>query len=184
MSSFQRLSTLSLLSTSLAGTLAAHSFQGGVRGFVTDPNGAMVASAKVTLLDQSTAATRATLSSAEGEYVFNQVVPSTYTLIAESPGFKKFERTGVIVGTQQFLSIDLRLEVGQVNETVTSAKNYGKQLEHWNGIDVGFAARFGNGIAQGGVSTGQDDDGQMRARGRTSRSHGFRFQCHTAGVLS
>ncbi len=103
----------------LAGSLAfGQSFLGGIRGSVHDQSGAAVASAKVTMLDEGTAATRSTLSSTVGEYAFSQVVPATYTLIAEAPGFKKFERKGVVVTTQQTVTLDLKLELGQVTESV------------------------------------------------------------------
>jgi hypothetical protein len=52
--------------------------------------------------------------------------------------------------------VDLsRAKVGQVNEIVTAAKNYGKQIEHWNGVDLSVSAKLGNGLAQGGISTGK-----------------------------
>ena len=94
------------------------SYQGGIRGLVADPNGAVVASSKVVLLDEGTGVARATLTSNEGEYVFSQVVPATYSVIAEAPGFKRFERKGITVATAQYITLDLKLEVGQVTETV------------------------------------------------------------------
>ena len=78
----------------------------------------VVAGAKVSLIDQGTNAIRASLTNESGEYVFNGVVPATYVVSAEAPSFKKFERKGVALGTQQFLTIDMKLEVGQVTESV------------------------------------------------------------------
>jgi hypothetical protein len=47
-------------------------------------------------------------------------------------------------------------KVGQVNNLFTLAKNYGKQIEHWNGVDVNVTMRLGNGtLLQGGTSTGR-----------------------------
>lgn len=102
----------------LAASLVGQSFQGGIRGLVTDAGGGAVAGAKVSLIDQGTNAIRASLTNETGEYVFNGVVPAMYTVSAESPSFKKFERKGVTVGTQQFVTIDMKLEVGQVTESV------------------------------------------------------------------
>jgi trimeric autotransporter adhesin len=120
--------------------LRAQSVHGGLRGAVSDPQGATVAGAKVTLLDEATGTARSTLSSSDGEYALTQVVPSTYTVVAENPGFKKFERKGIVVATQQFVTLDLKLEVGQVTESVlvsaeapmleTSNASQGQVVDH------------------------------------------------------
>ena len=68
----------------LAASLYAQSFQGGIRGLVTDAGGGAVAGAKVSLVDEGTNSVRATLTNESGEYVFNSVVPATYTVSAES----------------------------------------------------------------------------------------------------
>jgi len=72
----------------------------------------------VTLTAESTGVSRASLSNAAGEFVFNAVDPATYRITIEAAGFKRFERAGVIVNTQEFLTLDLRLEIGAVTESV------------------------------------------------------------------
>ncbi|MEI7959220.1 MAG: carboxypeptidase regulatory-like domain-containing protein, partial [Verrucomicrobiota bacterium] len=69
-------------------------------------------------MDESTGVVRATVTNEAGEYVFNAVEPATYTVRAESPSFKRFERKGVVVATQQFLTVNMTLEVGSVSETI------------------------------------------------------------------
>jgi hypothetical protein len=96
----------------------AQSTQGGVRGAVSDASGAMIAGVKVTLTNDATGEPRSALTNSDGGYAFNDVVPATYTLTAESPSFKKFARKNVIVGTQEFLTVDVKLEVGAVTESV------------------------------------------------------------------
>jgi len=98
--------------------LQAQSYYGGVRGVVLDQNGGTVGNAKVTLIDAGSNTQRAALTTSVGEFVFSEVIPGTYTIVAEAPGFKKFQREGVIVGTQQQVSLDLKLELGQVTESV------------------------------------------------------------------
>jgi trimeric autotransporter adhesin len=98
--------------------LQAQSTYGGVRGAVTDAQGAAVANVKVLLTNDGTGETRAAVTNSSGGYDFSPVVPATYTLTAESPSFKKFERKNVIVGTQQFLTVDVPLEVGSISERV------------------------------------------------------------------
>ena len=83
------------------------SYYGGVRGTVLDQNGGALSSAKVSLINQGTNEQRSTLTGSAGEFVFSEIVPGTYALVSEAPGFKKFEEKGVIVGTQQQVSLDI-----------------------------------------------------------------------------
>ena len=99
-------------------TVQAQSYYGSVRGTLFDQNGGVMAAGKITLINQGTAEQRATVASAAGEFVFSEVVPGAYSLVAESPGFKRFERKNITVGTQQQLSFELKLEIGQVSESV------------------------------------------------------------------
>src|SRR5579862_1690640 len=96
----------------------AQTFVGGVRGLILDPNGAAVPGVNVTLQNEATGTLRSTVSNGGGEYVFNQVDPATYTISAEASGFKKLERKGVVVGTQENISVDLKMELGQVSESI------------------------------------------------------------------
>ena len=54
----------------VAAPLAAQSYQGGIRGRVSDASGAMVTGSKVTLIDEATHVSRATITNPEGEMVF------------------------------------------------------------------------------------------------------------------
>src|SRR5258708_36389304 len=88
------------------------SYQGGVRGGVTDSSGAFVPNTKIVLVDEATRVSRAALTNGEGVFVFNSLEPATYSITAEAPGFKKMERQGIIVGTPEFLTADLRCGPG------------------------------------------------------------------------
>jgi hypothetical protein len=104
----------------LAGAVSMYgqSYYGALRGNVVDSGGGAIASAKVTLTNEGTSEARSTVTASAGEFVFNEVNPATYSVTIESPGFKKLERHGVIVGTQQQVEVDLKMEVGQVSESV------------------------------------------------------------------
>jgi hypothetical protein len=106
------------LTTSLTLPAFAQSYYGGLRGTVRDGNGGAVAEAKVILTDQGTGAVRSTLAGAEGGFVFPELVPGTYKIEAEAPGFKRFEQKDVVVGTQQQVSVDVALQLGAVSEKV------------------------------------------------------------------
>ncbi len=119
MTNFQKRFAISLLAMgSFTFALHAQSYYGGVRGAVLDQNAGSVPNAKVTLINEGTGAQRSSLSASAGEFIFSEVVPGNYSLVIEAPGFKKFQRTGVVVGTQQQVSLDLKLELGQVSESV------------------------------------------------------------------
>jgi trimeric autotransporter adhesin len=96
----------------------AQTYQGGIRGAVRDPGG-VVPGVDVTLVNEATNAKRATQTNDVGEYVFANVLPGTYTLRISMRGFKTHEETSIRIGTQQFIVVDVQLEVGNVTEEVT-----------------------------------------------------------------
>jgi hypothetical protein len=107
-----------LLALVCAAAALAQSFHGTLRGQILDPGGHAVPIAKVTLIDEGTSSQRATITSDQGEFTFASVTPSTYIVVAEAPGFKKTERRGITVATQAAVTVDLKLEIGQVSEQV------------------------------------------------------------------
>src|SRR5258706_1831078 len=88
----------------LAVIAGGQGFQGGVRGGVTDSAGAVIPGVAVTITNEGTNANRATLTNEAGQYVFGALTPGTYKIMAQLPGFNVFERAGVTVGTQEFLT--------------------------------------------------------------------------------
>ena len=102
----------------VAPLLQPQTIYGGVRGTVHDPGGAVIANVNVTLRNEATGVTRTTVANNSGEYSFAQVTPATYTVSAETAGFKTLERRGVVVSTQEFVNLDLKMELGQISESV------------------------------------------------------------------
>ena len=96
---------------------SAQSYRGGLRGAVKDSGGATIPGARVSLIDAGTNVARNTVTNDGGEYVFNAVEPADYKIVVEFPGFKKLERS-TRVGTQEFLTIDVTMEVGDVTESI------------------------------------------------------------------
>src|SRR5579872_1039327 len=92
-----------------------------LRGTVTDPQGAVIADAKVTLSSANTGFNRSVLTSANGEYQFLQLSPGTYTVLAEAPGFSALTRTDVQLLVNTPTTLDLRMELGKTTETVNVA---------------------------------------------------------------
>ena len=109
-----------LLLAVFAGAFMAYgqSYYGTLRGNVTDPNAGAIGTAKVTMKNEGTSEARSAVTASAGEFVFNEVVPTTYSITVEAPGFKKFEQHRIVVGTQQQIELALRMEVGQVTESI------------------------------------------------------------------
>jgi hypothetical protein len=114
----RRLAALAALGCLSAILLMAQSYQGSIRGTVTDSTGAPVPNAKVILTNDGTGEARSSITGGEGGYDFEIVVPTTYTLSAEAPNFKKFERKNVTLAAQEHLTIDMQLTIGTVSESV------------------------------------------------------------------
>ena len=110
--------TLLVISATLLPNVLALSYQGGIRGVVSDPVGASVSGVTVTLVDDATKLSRTAVTNGSGEYVFTAVEPSTYKLSVVVQGFKGYEQKGVKVATQQFETIDMTLTIGGSAETI------------------------------------------------------------------
>ena len=96
----------------------AQTFTGGVRGAVSDANG-VIPGVTVVLMNEGTNIARDVVTNASGQYSFPAVAPGTYTLRIELAGFKTHESRGLRIGTQQFVTLDVVLALGSVQETVT-----------------------------------------------------------------
>lgn len=101
-----------------ASSALAQQFTGGVRGAVRDANG-VIPGVAVTLTNEATNISREVVTNEVGQYNFPAVPPGTYSLKAQISGYKQYESKGLIVGTQQFITVDAVLEVGRVEESVT-----------------------------------------------------------------
>jgi hypothetical protein len=102
----------------LAG-LVQGQYRASLRGTVTDPQGAAVVGAKVTLVNTDTNGTLESISDANGIYQFNALPPAPYRLTVEATGFKQKVLENVRIIPEQPNALDLPLEVGEVQQTVT-----------------------------------------------------------------
>jgi len=91
---------------------------GSISGTVKDASGAVVVGVKLTLTNTGTNQRVTVLTDANGEYQFPQLAPATYSLVAESSGFKKANVASVLVQVDQVTRLDLALEVGSLTESV------------------------------------------------------------------
>src|SRR5215216_484439 len=91
---------------------------GVVSGMVTDPNGAVVSGATVTLKSDETGVDRSAVSNDKGSFTFASVQPGKYTVTVEAKGFKKAVASDVTVQVTKEVELTLAMEIGGTNETV------------------------------------------------------------------
>ena len=109
----------SLLCLSVIASGAYAQYRASLRGTVIDSQSNAVSGATVSLTNKDTGATQVSTSDANGIYEFNALPVAAYRLTAEHAGFKKKVLEQVQIISEQANSLDLPLEVGAVQETVT-----------------------------------------------------------------
>ncbi|MGH9658011.1 MAG: carboxypeptidase-like regulatory domain-containing protein, partial [Bryobacteraceae bacterium] len=99
--------------------LDAQDTRGNISGTVTDPQAAVISAAAVTVANTGTGVTVRLSTNASGYYEAPLLLPGSYSITVESPGFKKSVRSGVTLGLGEQLQINFLLEVGGTTESVT-----------------------------------------------------------------
>src|SRR6202035_1353308 len=92
---------------------------GRILGTLTDQSGGVMAGATVSVIDTQRGTTRTLTTNQAGEYNSPGLLPSTYTVRAEATGFKTIERTGILLEVNTDLRVDLSMQSGQQNQTIT-----------------------------------------------------------------
>ena len=91
---------------------------GKITGVVTDASGSSVTTATVTVKSPSLMADRSVHVQPDGSYLFDLLSPGTYDLTATANGFQTLRQTGIVVTAGFTATVNSRLRVGQVQETV------------------------------------------------------------------
>lgn len=108
--------TTILLATSMAWAQVA---TGSIGGLVTDPGGAAVPGVVVTVKNDSTGREIKTEASEGGLYLFPSLATGIWSLTVEKAGFKKVTRSGLEVRIAQRIDLNIAMEVGDVQQTIT-----------------------------------------------------------------
>src|SRR2546428_9384654 len=101
-----------------ATSLVAQTFRGTILGTVTDPSGAMVSGAKVTVRNVNTGLERSTQTSADGSYSVPELPIGTYTVTISQSGFQTSVTSSVPVDVAGERRVDASLKPGKVSELV------------------------------------------------------------------
>ncbi len=109
---------LVLAAASAAAAFAQASFTGSILGTVTDPSGAAIANASVTVVNLATNDTVRVKSDAPGNYFAPNLRPGTYSVSVESEGFKRFTQNQIPLQIDQSARVDASLTIGSTSEIV------------------------------------------------------------------
>jgi len=115
----RRTLSVALLIMWLCALAAAQDSRGSITGKITDPNGAVVSGATVTIQNLGTSVSESTTTNDEGSYSFPLVQPGKYSLTIASPSFKTARRDDLELAVAGKLTLDVQMEVGNASETVT-----------------------------------------------------------------
>src|SRR5205085_811792 len=87
--------------------LLAQAFTSSITGAVTDPSGATVSGAKVTLQNMNTNDVREFTTSGDGSYQFNNLQPGTYKITVTMAGFQTYVRDNLVLQANRATSVDV-----------------------------------------------------------------------------
>lgn len=119
---FRRL-TISVCAVTMLGALLCRTSlaqaTSTITGTVTDPTGAVVPNAKVTVTQQETGSQQATVTNGDGIYSVPGLGVGHYTVSVTAAGFQTYQQSGVVVNAAQTVRADAKLTVGANSQTVT-----------------------------------------------------------------
>jgi hypothetical protein len=113
-----RLLTIVSFGAAMAAVSLAQTNTAKLLGIVTDPSGAVVMGATITVTNVNTQVRRSTVTNAAGAYEVPLLVVGTYSISAEQSGFKRVERSGIELVADQRVKLDFVLQVGDVTESI------------------------------------------------------------------
>src|SRR4051794_913848 len=101
-----------------ARTALAQGPAGVINGAVMDPSGAVVADVQVHLSNTETGVAREARTNSSGLYSFPELLPGSYSVSVEHPGFKRQIQPNIVLQVQQTVRVDFSLSVGDVNQAI------------------------------------------------------------------
>jgi Carboxypeptidase regulatory-like domain len=100
------------------GTAFGQQVFGSILGTITDPSGSPVANAKVTIKDVNKSTTFDTTTNESGNYTRGQLIPGSYQVTVEAPGFSKVVSSNITVQVDQASQFNAALQLGNVEQQV------------------------------------------------------------------
>lgn len=142
----------------LSGVVALAQFESAtLTGVVTDSTGRVIPGVTVRAVNEGTAIEVTTTTNGEGRYVFSNLRPGSYRVVASVAGFKQFVSSGVVLQVNQAARLDIELTVGTVTEQVlvtgeapvleTESGSRGSVIDHTKMIELPLNGRDYNQLA-------------------------------------
>ena len=100
-------------------TLRAQAVKGSLVGNISDSAGLAIPGATITITEVNTNISYNTTTNENGYYVFSNLKDGTYRVVGELTGFKKTVRDGVEVPVNATVRVDLKMEIGAIEESIT-----------------------------------------------------------------
>ena len=120
MTSVRRIFVLAGLAILLGAPLAHAQTTGSITGVVSDASGALLPGVSITLSgERLISGTLTQVSDTSGVYRFDRLVPGSYNVKFELQGFRSVDRPDVRISAAFVASINAKMEVGSVSETIT-----------------------------------------------------------------
>jgi hypothetical protein len=107
----------------VSGTMRPQAGGGSLAGTVTDPGGAVVPNAAVTLTNVDTSTAYSSVTNSDGRYVFPQVAVGRYNLKVVAQGFREQTQTGITISIGSTATVNAALQIGQAAQSVTVTAN-------------------------------------------------------------
>jgi len=102
----------------VVGSLQGQGIFATLTGVVSDPSGAVIADAKITLKDAVSGSIRDTVTNGDGYFTFASVPVGTYALTVEAKGFQTYKADGIALGGAEKRNFNIQLVVGAASQTV------------------------------------------------------------------
>ena len=109
---------VALLILASGGAVWSQTVQGVITGTVTDPTGAVVPGATVTITNVGTNISQSTTTGSDGSYRFSLVPPGTYTLEVKAANFAAVRASGLVVEASQTIPYDVKLELAKAQQVI------------------------------------------------------------------
>ena len=113
-----RLPAAVVLVLAAAWLASAQEFRGTILGRITDPGGAALPGASVAVTNESTGVSSRVVTEPDGAYAVRFLVPGTYRVEVEMPGFSKYAQSGITLAIGQNATVNVQLQLGSVTETI------------------------------------------------------------------